>query len=93
MVAKGDAYGQAKQAIHNIETALGRAGGSLRDVVRTRIYTTDISRWQEIGRAHREAFADIQPANLMVQVQAFVSPDMLVEIEADAVLGAAPLNR
>ena len=81
----GDAYGQTKQAIANLAEALERAGFSLADVVRTRMFVTDISRWEEIGRAHGEAFGDVRPATSMVQVAALIDPAMLVEIEADAV--------
>jgi enamine deaminase RidA (YjgF/YER057c/UK114 family) len=86
IVGKGDPYTQAKQAIANIERALVSAGAGLADVVRTRIYVTDIAHWQDIGRAHGEAFADIRPASTMVEVSRLIDPDLLVEIEADAVM-------
>ena len=86
IVGKGDPYAQAKQAIANIERALMSAGARLADVVRTRIYVTDIAHWQDIGRAHGEAFADIHPASTMVEVSRLIDPDLLVEIEADAVM-------
>ena len=86
IVGKGDPYAQAKQAIANIERALAAAGAVLADVVRTRIFVTDISHWQDIGRAHREAFADIRPATTMVEVTRLIDQDLLVEIEADAVI-------
>jgi enamine deaminase RidA (YjgF/YER057c/UK114 family) len=83
----GDAYGQAAQALRKIEAALAEAGASMRDVVRTRIYVTDIDDWQEIGRAHREFFADVRPAATLVEVRRLLEPEMLVEIEVDAVIG------
>jgi enamine deaminase RidA (YjgF/YER057c/UK114 family) len=86
IVGKGDPYAQAKQAIANIERALASAGARLSDVVRTRIFVTDIAHWQDIGRAHGEAFADIRPATTMVEVSRLIDPDLLVEIEADAVI-------
>jgi enamine deaminase RidA (YjgF/YER057c/UK114 family) len=86
IVGKGDPYAQAKQAIANIERALAAAGAVLADVVRTRIFVTDIARWQDIGRAHGEAFANIRPATTMVEVARLIDPDLLVEIEADAVI-------
>ena len=86
LVGRGDVYAQARQAIANIEAALKEAGASLRDVVRTRVYLTDISRWEEAARAHREAFADVRPASSMIEVSRLASLEMLVEIEAVAVV-------
>ena len=83
-VHDGDAYAQAAQCIANVAQALAGLGASLADVVRTRMFVTDISRWQEYGRAHGEAFADVRPAATMVQVSALIDPRMLIEIEADA---------
>jgi len=85
-VVFGGVYEQAKQAIANIAAALEQAGASLNDVVRTRIYLVDIDEQDELARAHREAFGDIRPASTMVEVAALATPEMLVEIEADAVI-------
>ncbi len=85
VVRKGDAAAQTRQALAIISESLERAGFTLADVVRTRMFVTDISRWEEIGRAHGEVFGDVRPTTTMVQVVALIDPDMLVEIEAEAV--------
>ena len=86
LVGEGDAYAQAQRCIAVIAEALRKAGGGLEHVVRTRMYVTDIGRWQEIARAHQEAFAAVAPATSMVEVARLIDPRMLVEIEADAII-------
>jgi reactive intermediate/imine deaminase len=86
LVGRGDAGAQTRQVLANVRAALERAGARLEDVVRTRIFVTDIGQWEAIGRAHGEVFGTIRPATAMVEVSRLIDPDMLVEIEADAVI-------
>lgn len=86
IVGKGDAFEQTRQAIKNIQTALNEAGAALDDVVRTRMFVTDIGQWEDVGDAHGESFGEIRPATSMVQVSKLIEPEMLVEIEATAII-------
>jgi enamine deaminase RidA (YjgF/YER057c/UK114 family) len=86
LVGIGDAYAQAVQVFRNIESVLKRAGAELRHVVRTRMFVTDITLWREVGRAHHEFFSEIRPCATMVEVSGLIDPEMIVEVEADAII-------
>jgi len=86
IVAPGDAYAQTIQVLENLRRALERAGASMADVVRTRMFVTDISRWREYGRAHGEYFREVRPVTSMIEIKALIDPSMMIEIEADALI-------
>jgi enamine deaminase RidA (YjgF/YER057c/UK114 family) len=88
VVAVGDPYGQAKRAMENVVKAVEAAGGGVEDVVRTRMYVVDIDDWDDVGRAHAEVFGGVRPATSMVEVSRLIDPDLLVEVEAEAVVGS-----
>ena len=89
VVGAGDAYAQTIQAFRNVETALASAGAGLADVVQTQLFVTDITRWEEVGRAHRELFGDVRPVTAMVGISALIDPEMLIEVQAVAYMPPA----